>query len=80
MTAETASQRGRMRLFYHLASSASMRVTLYLRCRGIPASQVELVSTGFEAEKFEVYANMAAPEQPPGQIIDPQVQLDVPRG
>ena len=39
-----------MRLFYHRASSASMRVTLYLRCRGIPASLVELVSTGFETD------------------------------
>ncbi len=34
------------RLFYHPVSSASMRVTLYLRCRGVPASIVELVSTG----------------------------------
>ena len=39
-----------MRLFYHPASSASMRVTLYLRCRGVPASQVELVSTGLATD------------------------------
>ncbi len=39
-----------MRLFYHPASSASMRVTLYLRCRGVPASQVELVSTGIATD------------------------------
>ena len=39
-----------LRLFYHPASSASMRVTLYLRCRGIPASEVELVSTGLETD------------------------------
>ena len=39
-----------MRLFYHPASSASMRVTLYLRCRGIPASQVALVSTGLATD------------------------------
>ena len=39
-----------MRLFYHPASSASMRVTLYLRCCGVPASQVELVSTGLETD------------------------------
>ena len=39
-----------MRLFCHPASSASMRVTLYLRCRGLPASLVELVSTGFETD------------------------------
>jgi len=34
------------RLYYHPASSASMRVTLYLRCRGIGEDRVELVSTG----------------------------------
>lgn len=34
------------RLFYHPASSASMRVTLYLACRGVPDDFVELVSTG----------------------------------
>ncbi|MCP5084263.1 MAG: hypothetical protein GY948_21455 [Alphaproteobacteria bacterium] len=39
-----------LRLFYHPASSASMRVTLYLRCRGISASQVELVSTGLKTD------------------------------
>ncbi len=39
-----------MRLFYHPASSASMRVTLYLRCRGIAASQIELVSTGLATD------------------------------
>lgn len=39
-----------MRLFYHRASSASLRVTLYLRYRGIPDSLVELVSTGFETD------------------------------
>lgn len=38
------------RLFYHRASSASLRVTLYLRCRGVPASRVELVSTGLETD------------------------------
>lgn len=41
---------GLMRLFYHHTSSASMRVTLYLRCRGVPTSQVELVSTGFATD------------------------------
>jgi maleylacetoacetate isomerase len=39
-----------LRLFYHPASSASMRVTLYLRCRGVPAELVELVSTGVETD------------------------------
>ena len=50
MTTDTAPDGGRLRLFYHRASSASMRVTLYLRCRGMPASLVELVSTGFETD------------------------------
>lgn len=39
-----------LRLFYHPASSASMRVTLYLACRGIPQDKVELVSTGLETD------------------------------
>ncbi len=39
-----------MRLFYHPTSSASLRVTLYLRCRGVPSSLVELVSTGFATD------------------------------
>ena len=50
MTNETAPPAGPMRLFYHPVSSASMRVTLYLGCRGIPSSSVELVSTGFETD------------------------------
>ena len=33
------------RLFYHPASSASLRVVLYLRCRGVPPSLVKLTST-----------------------------------
>jgi len=28
-----------------------MRVTLYLRCRGVPPSRVELVSTGLETDE-----------------------------
>jgi maleylacetoacetate isomerase len=39
-----------MRLFYHPVSSASMRVTLYLGCRRVPSTVVELVSTGFETD------------------------------
>ena len=38
------------RLFYHPTSSASMRVTLYLACRGVPDAMVELVSTGLETD------------------------------
>ena len=38
------------RLFYHRASSASLRVILYLSCRDVPASMVELVSTGLETD------------------------------
>ena len=44
------SESAPFRLYYHPASSASMRVTLYLRCRGIPRSQVELVSTGLRTD------------------------------
>ena len=33
------------RLFYHPASSASLRVILYLRCRGVPSSLVQLTTT-----------------------------------
>ena len=40
MTTDTAPDGGKMRLFYHRASSASMRVTLYLRYRGIPATSI----------------------------------------
>ena len=50
MMAKNPPQSGPFRLFYHPASSASMRVTLYLRCRGVPVSRVELVSTGLETD------------------------------
>ena len=50
MTNETAPPAGPMRLFYHPVSSASMRVTLYLGCRQVPTTVVELVSTGFETD------------------------------
>ena len=50
LTTEAALQGGRMRLFRHPTSSASMRVTLYLRCRGIAPSLVELVDMGFETD------------------------------
>jgi maleylacetoacetate isomerase len=38
------------RLFHHPASSASMRVKLYISTRGVPTSLVELVSTGLETD------------------------------
>ena len=38
------------RLFYHRSSSASLRVTIFLACRGVPADIVELVSTGFKTD------------------------------
>jgi len=50
VTIETLPQIGPFRLFYHPASSASMRVTLYLRCGGVPSSLVELVSTGLKTD------------------------------
>ena len=45
-----AAETAPYRLFYHRASSASLRVTLYLSYRGVPASMVELVSTGLETD------------------------------
>ena len=50
MTADPRTAAGPFRLFYHPASSASMRVTLFLRCRGVPPSRVELVSTGLTTD------------------------------
>lgn len=50
MTSNTPFADGPCRLFFHPASSASMRVTLYLRCRGVPEALVELVSTGLETD------------------------------
>lgn len=37
-------------LLYHCASSASLRVTIFLACRGVPAEMVELVSTGLKTD------------------------------
>jgi len=50
VTTANSPHAGPLRLFYHPASSASMRVTLYLRCRGVPTSLVSLVSTGLETD------------------------------
>lgn len=47
-TSDTRSSQ--MRLFYHPSSSASMRVILYLRCRGVPSELLELVGTGLETD------------------------------
>jgi maleylacetoacetate isomerase len=38
------------RLFHHRASSASMRVKLYISARGVPATLVAPVSTGLETD------------------------------
>ena len=62
MTMEKAGPGGGMRLYYHPVSSASMRVTLYLGCRGIPSSVIELVSTGFETD----HRGIPAFTMPPG--------------
>lgn len=40
----------RYKLYYHPTSSASMRVTLYLRCRSVPVDLVELVQTGLSSD------------------------------
>lgn len=47
---EPQQQHEPFRLFYHPASSASMRVTLYLRYRGVPEQLVSLVSTGLTSD------------------------------
>ena len=41
---------GPFRLFYHPSSSASLRVILYLRCRQVPPSLVQLTSTEFTTD------------------------------
>jgi len=56
-----------MRLFHHPASSASMRVTLYLGCRGVPSSLVELASTGFDTD----HRGIPVFTMPAGGIVQP---------
>lgn len=46
----TSEMPARSRLFYHPASSASMRVTLYLSCRRVSPDLVELTSTGLRTD------------------------------
>ena len=46
----------RYQLYYHPVSSASMRVTLYLACRGVPDDHVELVSTGLGTDARGILA------------------------
>ena len=37
-----------MKLYYHSTSSASLRVLIFLSCRGVPKNKVKLVETGIE--------------------------------
>ena len=37
-----------MKLYYHSTSSASLRVLIFLSCRGVPKNIVNLVETGIE--------------------------------
>mgnify|MGYP005724761247 FL=1 len=37
-----------MKLYYHSTSSASLRVLIFLSCRGIPKNKVKLVETGLD--------------------------------
>jgi len=55
---------GPFKLYYHPASSASMRVTLYLRCRGVPEGTVELVSTGLETDHRGILVFTMPPGDP----------------
>jgi glutathione S-transferase len=40
-----------MKLYYHPTSSASLRVLIFLTCRGVPESKSKLVSTGIRFDK-----------------------------
>ena len=37
-----------MKLYYHSSSSASLRVLIFLSCRGIPDNKVKLIETGID--------------------------------
>ena len=37
-----------MKLYYHSSSSASLRVLIFLSCRGIPENKVKLIETGID--------------------------------
>ena len=37
-----------MKLYYHSTSSASLRVLIFLSCRGVPNKKVKLVETGID--------------------------------
>ena len=38
----------KMKLYYHSSSSASLRVLIFLSCRGIPDNKVKLIETGID--------------------------------
>ena len=37
-----------MKLYYHSSSSASLRVLIFISCRGIPEKEVKLIETGID--------------------------------
>ena len=37
-----------MKLYFHSTSSASLRVLIFLSCRGIPETKITLVETGID--------------------------------
>ena len=37
-----------MKLYYHSSSSASLRVLIFLSCRGVPENKVKLIETGID--------------------------------
>ena len=57
-----------LKLYYHPASSASMRVTLYLSCREIPEEIVRLVSTGVTTDHRGILV-FTLPEDDPDTSI-----------
>ena len=57
-----------LKLYYHPASSASMRVTLYLSCRDVPEEIVRLVSTGVTTDHRGILV-FTLPENDPDTSI-----------
>lgn len=66
-------QKGTMRLFYNPQSSASLRVLLYLRCKGVPSSVVELV----QVETNPAYREALGKYRTSAELMDGQPRVSV---
>jgi len=69
MTSENTSTTGPFRLYYHPASSASMRVTLYLACRGVPKDMVELVGTNLKPDHRGIPVFIMPDDDPQAKLL-----------